>query len=62
MFAGRWLLVPAQDGGLHFVELSTGRTLRIFDGGSGVAGEPGVDGGRVYVLSNAGFLYALELR
>jgi outer membrane protein assembly factor BamB len=60
--AGRWILVPAADGGLRFVEPSTGRTLRAFDGGSGVAGEPGVDGGRLYVLSNRGVLYALDLR
>jgi outer membrane protein assembly factor BamB len=62
VFAGRWLLVPAQDGGLQFVEPSTGRTLRSFDGGSGIGGEPAVDGGRVYVLSNGGSLYALDLR
>jgi len=60
--AGRWLLVPAHEGGLRFVEPSTGRTLQAFDGGSGVAGEPGVDGDRLYVLSNRGVLYALELR
>ncbi len=62
VFAGRWLLVPAQDGGLRFIEPSTGRTLRSFDGGSGVTGEPAVDGRRVYVLSNGGFLYALDLQ
>lgn len=62
VLAGKWLLVPAQDGGLRFVEPSTGRTLRAFDGGSGVAGEPGVDGNRIYVLSNGGVLYALDLQ
>ncbi len=62
VFAGRWLLVPAQDGGLRFVEPATGRTLRAFDGGSGVAGEPAVDAGRIYVLSNGGFLYALDVK
>ena len=62
VFAGRWLLVPAMDGGLHFVEPGTGRTLRTFDGGSGVAGEPAVDGSRIYVLSNGGYLYALDLQ
>jgi outer membrane protein assembly factor BamB len=62
VFAGKWLLVPAQEGGLLFVEPSTGRTLRTFDAGSGVSGEPGVDGSRVYVLSNGGSLYALDLK
>jgi outer membrane protein assembly factor BamB len=59
--AGRWLLVPTESGGLRFVEPASGRTLRVFDGGSGVAAEPGVDGDRVYVLSNRGILYALDL-
>jgi len=59
--AGRWVLVPAQEGGLRFVEPATGRTLRVFDGGNGVAGEPAVNGRRVYVLSNGGSLYALDL-
>lgn len=61
VFAGRWLLVPAQQGGLRFVEPASGRTLRSFDGGMGVSAEPAVDGRRVYVLSNGGFLYALDL-
>jgi outer membrane protein assembly factor BamB len=60
--AGPWLLVPAGDGGLRFVEPSTGRTLRSFNAGSGVSGEPAVRGNRVYVLSNQGVLYALDLR
>jgi outer membrane protein assembly factor BamB len=60
--AGRWLLVPAGDGGLRFVEPATGRTLRTFNAGSGVSGEPAVRGNRVYVLSNQGVLYALDLQ
>lgn len=62
VFAGRWLLVPAQDGGLRFLEPSSGRTLGAFDGGSGVTGAPGVHGSRVYVLSNGSTLYALDLK
>ena len=61
-FTDRWLLVPAQEGGLRFVERASGRTLRSFDGGSGVAGRPGVHGRRVYVLSNGSHLYALNLK
>jgi len=61
-FAGRWLLVPAQDGGLRFLEPSSGRALQAFDGGNGVAATPGVLGSRVYVLSNGSNLYALDLK
>jgi outer membrane protein assembly factor BamB len=62
VLAGPWILVPAQEGGLRFVEPSTGRTLQAFDGGSGIAGAPGVAGSRIYVLSNGSNLYALDLR
>lgn len=62
VFAGSWLLVPAADGGLRFVEPASGRTLRVFDAGSGVSGAPGVGSGHVYVLSNGGVLYALDLK
>jgi outer membrane protein assembly factor BamB len=62
VFAGQWVLVPSQDGGLRFVERSSGRTLQAMDGGNGVAGAPGVAGGRIYVLSNGSNLYALDLK
>jgi outer membrane protein assembly factor BamB len=60
--AGKWLVVPAGKGGLRWLEATTGRPLRVFDPGSGVAAVPGVLQGRVYVLSNGGGLYALDLR
>jgi len=59
--AGKWLLVPAGAGGLRWLEATTGRPLRHFDPGSGVLAGPGVGAGRVYVLSNGGFLFALDL-
>jgi len=61
-FTDRWLLVPAQEGGLRFVEQASGRTLRSFDSGTGVTGRPGIHGRRVYVLSNGSHLYALDLK
>jgi outer membrane protein assembly factor BamB len=60
--AGKWLVVPAGPGGLRWLEAATGRPLRDFDPGTGVLGAPGVAPGRVYVLSNGGDLYALDLR
>jgi outer membrane protein assembly factor BamB len=59
--AGKWVVIPAAQGGLRFLEAATGRTLRVFDPGSGVSAAPGVSGGRVYVVSNGGDLYALDL-
>jgi outer membrane protein assembly factor BamB len=59
--AGRWLLVPANQGGLRFYEAATGRLLRVLDPGSGFSSTPGIRAQRVYVLSNAGTLLALDL-
>lgn len=59
--AGKWLLVPAGSGGLRWLEASTGRLMRVFEPGTGVSGSPGVTPGRVYVLSNGGDLFALDL-
>ena len=59
--AGPWMLVPADGGGLRWLEAASGRTLRVFDPGTGVSGSPAVAGARVYVLSNGGDLLALDL-
>src|SRR6266540_3926279 len=58
---GKWLLVPAGDGGLRWLEAATGRMLRVFEPGTGVSSAPAVAGGRVYVVSNGGDLFALDL-
>jgi outer membrane protein assembly factor BamB len=58
---GRWLLVPADDGGLRFYEAASGRLMRVLDSGSGFSSTPGIQGQRAYVLSNAGTLLALDL-
>jgi outer membrane protein assembly factor BamB len=62
VLVGRWLVVPAGEGGLRWLEAASGRTLRVFDPGMGVSGEPARLGARVYVLSNGGDLFALDLR
>jgi outer membrane protein assembly factor BamB len=59
--AGKWLLVPTGRGGLRWLEAASGRLLRVFDPGTGVSGPVAVAGGRVYVLSNGGDLFALDL-
>jgi len=60
--AGKWVLVPTGSGGLRWLEAASGRTLRVFDPGTGVSGEPAVSGSRIYVLSNGGTLFALDLQ
>jgi outer membrane protein assembly factor BamB len=59
---GRWLLVPAGDGGLRFLEAAGGRAVRVLQPGTGVSATPAVGGGRAFVLSNGGDLLALDLR
>lgn len=59
--AGRWLAVPAGMGGLRFLDPSTGRVLRILDGGQGINGSFAASKGRGYVLGNGGTLFALDL-
>jgi outer membrane protein assembly factor BamB len=60
--AGKWVLVPAGSGGLRWIEAASGRTLRVFDPGTGVSGPPALAGQRLYVLSNGGALFALDLQ
>jgi outer membrane protein assembly factor BamB len=58
---GSYALVPAANG-LLFLDERTGRRLRVFDPGTGVSASPAADGQRLYVLSNGGSLFALDLR
>lgn len=60
--AGELIAVPAGEGGLQFLEGSSGRLLRILDGGQGINGTFAFSGGRGYVLANGGTLFALDLR
>lgn len=59
--AGQWLLVPAGEGGLRFLELASGRTVRVLDPGTGVSAAPALAGRQAWVLSNGGRLLALRL-
>lgn len=47
--------------GLLFIDAATGRLLRVFNPGTGVSATPAWQGRRMYVLSNAGDLVALDL-
>jgi outer membrane protein assembly factor BamB len=59
--AGRWLLVPAGNGGLRFLELASGRVVRVLDPGTGVSAPVALTGRRAWVLSNGGSLLSLDL-
>ncbi|MCY1078222.1 outer membrane protein assembly factor BamB family protein [Archangium lansingense] len=54
------LLVPAQRS-LLFVDPRTGQSRLAWNPGEGISAPPRVVGGKVYVLSNNGYLYALRL-
>jgi outer membrane protein assembly factor BamB len=54
------LLVPTGNG-LLFVDPTSGERRLTWNPGRGVTATPAYAGGRVYVLSNLGYLYALKL-
>jgi outer membrane protein assembly factor BamB len=58
--AGSRLLVPSGKG-LLVLDPGSGKALRTFDPGTGVSATPASLGRRVYALSNAGALTALDL-
>jgi outer membrane protein assembly factor BamB len=60
---GPYLVFSGSRAGLFIVDRENGRLLEIFNPGSGVCAPPTLDekGGRLYVLSNGGALYALDL-
>ena len=47
--------------GLLFIDIDRGQLLRVFDPGTGVSASAAAHGERLYVLSNAGDLFALDL-
>jgi outer membrane protein assembly factor BamB len=47
--------------GLLWIDVARGRLVRVFDPGTGVSAAAAVHGDRVYVLSNGGDLFALDL-
>ncbi len=57
---GRLTLVPNVSG-LGWLDVATGRRLRVLDPGTGVSASPAVLGRRAYVLTNGGDLLALDL-
>jgi outer membrane protein assembly factor BamB len=58
--AGGWLLVPTGSA-LLFLDPANGAIRHKFDPGRGITATPEVRGLEVYVLSNLGFVYSLEM-
>ncbi|XXF81401.1 PQQ-binding-like beta-propeller repeat protein [Myxococcaceae bacterium GXIMD 01537] len=56
------MLLVANQRALLFVDPATGRIRVTWNPGEGVTASPRVEGSRVYVLSNNGFLYALRVK
>jgi len=59
--SGEYLLYGLSEDGLFVADKSTGRVFQYFDPGYGVSAEPILEGDRMYLMSNGGFLYALNL-
>jgi len=63
MVVGRYLIFSGSRAGLFIVDRTTGTLLELFNPGHGVCAAPTLDDKRqrLYVLSNSGSLYALDL-
>jgi outer membrane protein assembly factor BamB len=60
---GPYLLVSGSRAGLFVIDRQTGNLLEIFNPGQGICAPPTIDpsGTRLYILSNGGQLYALNI-
>jgi outer membrane protein assembly factor BamB len=60
---GRYLVFSGSRGGLFIVDAASGDLLEVFNPGQGICASATVstDGTRLYVLSNGGTLYALDI-
>lgn len=60
---GRFLVFSGSRGGLFIVDASNGDLLEIFNPGQGICASATLDpdGSRLYILSNGGTLYALDI-
>jgi outer membrane protein assembly factor BamB len=61
VLGGRYLVVSAAERGTYVVDARSGQLVQFFSPGHGVTSDPTTDGSQVYVLTNAGFLYAFAI-
>jgi outer membrane protein assembly factor BamB len=57
-----YVLVSSSTGGTYVADAVTGHLYQFFFPGHGVTGAPTTDGRQVYVLSNGGYFYAMQIR
>ena len=58
---GRWVVVSAADSGTYVADAENGRLNQFFSPGHGTTGAPTSDGRHVFVVTNAGFIYAMTM-
>jgi len=56
-----WVVVAAAGSGAYIADAETGRLDQFLAPGKGITGPPTTDGRHVFVVSNAGFLWALSI-
>lgn len=61
LLVGRWVVVSAADMGTYVADAATGRLAQSLLPGHGISAKPTTDGRHIFVVSNAGFVYALTL-
>jgi outer membrane protein assembly factor BamB len=63
LVVGRYLIFSGSRAGLFIVDRESGKLLELFNPGSGICAPATLDptSGRLYILSNGGALYALDL-
>ena len=56
-----WVVVSAAGSGTYVADAENGRLDQFIVPGHGITGAPTSDGKHVFVVSNAGFVYALSI-
>jgi outer membrane protein assembly factor BamB len=59
--SGDYVFFALSDDGMFVVDKRTGNVEQYFDPGFGISAKPAIDGDMMYVLSNRGILYALNI-
>jgi outer membrane protein assembly factor BamB len=59
---GDYLFLSTVDYGMYIIDQKDGHLLQSFDPGTGISAQPAVANGELYVMSNGGVLYAMNLR
>ena len=58
---GRYLFLSMSERGLYIIDKRDGSLLQSFNPGGGISSVPALEGGSVYLLSNGGILYAMNV-